>query len=429
MSMIFKFPDVGEGIHEGKVVQWLVAEGDSVETDQPLVKVETDKAVVELPAPEAGAVLKLHVSEGQVVTVGEPLVSLGEAGEKPAQAAATGEAVVPEPTKDKRDKPSQEEAPTAPSSAEKMRQRLMRPPATPHTRALARELGVDLESVKGTGPGGRIADDDVERAYRGEKAASRAEPAPVSQKPHAAVPSVSPERPEREERVPMTHLRKVISDAMTTSKRTSAHVTHVDEADVTDLVAYYQALKGEVQEKWGVRLTLLPFFVKSLTAALKDHPLLNASLDEEHGEIVLKHYYNIGIAVDTSEGLIVPVVKDADQKSIVTLAGEISDLAERARNRTLNLDEIKGATCTITNVGPLGGVFATPIIHQPELAILGLHAIKDRTAVVDGEIAIRKLMYLSISFDHRVIDGAEAARFMTDLVKIVSDPKQLLVRL
>jgi pyruvate dehydrogenase E2 component (dihydrolipoamide acetyltransferase) len=248
-------------------------------------------------------------------------------------------------------------------------------------------------------------------------------------KPQAAGLSVEPTAVDLEERLPMTHLRKVISEAMTTSRRTSAHVTHVDEADVTELVSYYQGLKGDVLEKWGVRLTLLPFFVKALVSVLKDHPLLNATLDEAKGEIVQKHYYNIGIAVDTPEGLIVPVLKDVDKKSIVTLAAEVSDLAERARSRTLNLEEIKGATCTITNIGPLGGIFATPIIHQPELAILGLHAIKDRPAVFEGEIAIRKIMYLSVSFDHRVIDGAEAARFMSDLVKIVSDPKQLLVRL
>lgn len=414
--MVFKFPDVGEGIHEGKVVKWLVDEGESVQTDQPLVKVETDKAVVELPAPEAGAVLKLHVSEGQVVNVGDPLVSLGEAGEKVE--APVEEAVVTAVS-------APEEKHEAPSSSVRMRERLIRPPATPHTRALARKIGIDLRTVMGTGPGGRITDEDVERAHRGEgeALAKRAAPAP---RPMIREPG---EAMELEERVPLTHLRKVIAQAMTVSKRTSAHVTHVDEADVTELVSSYKALKEETLEKWGIRLTLLPFFVKALVTVLRDHPLLNAGLDEEKNEIVLKNYYNIGIAVDTPEGLIVPVVRDADKKSIIELAAELSDLAERARDRTLTLDEIRGGTCTITNVGPLGGVFATPIIHQPELAILGLHAIKDRPAVVDGEIAIRKLMYLSVSFDHRVIDGAEAARFMTDLVGIVSDPKRLLVRL
>jgi pyruvate/2-oxoglutarate dehydrogenase complex dihydrolipoamide acyltransferase (E2) component len=425
MSMIFKFPDVGEGIQEGKVVKWLVVEGEAVAVDQPLVKVETDKAVVELPSPEAGAVLQLHVSEGQTVNVGDPLVSLGEVGEKVS-------ADMPPETGTSLDDEVQERATeaiqTTPSSEERTRQRLMRAPATPHTRDLARRLGVNIESVSGTGPGGRITDEDVELAHRGEGKAVPDIPIAAPKPPPAGLP-VEPKAGGLEERLPMTHLRKVISEAMTTSRKTSAHVTHVDEADVTELVSYYQALKGDVQEKWGVRLTLLPFFAKALGAVLKDHPLLNASMDEAKNEIILKHYYNIGIAVDTPEGLIVPVVKDADKKSIVTLAAEIEDLAERARNRTLNLDEIRGATCTITNVGPLGGVFATPIIHQPELAILGLHAIKDRPAVVDGEIAIRKLMYLSVSFDHRVIDGAEAARFMTDLVKIVSDPKQLLVRL
>jgi pyruvate dehydrogenase E2 component (dihydrolipoamide acetyltransferase) len=360
-----------------------------------------------------------------MVNVGDPLVSLGEAGEKvsadmPPKRAASQD--------DEAQEGVTEVVQTTPSSEERTRQRLMRAPATPHTRALARRLGVNIESVTGTGPGGRITDEDVERAHQGRPREAPESPM-AALKPQAAGLSVERTAVDLEERLPMTHLRKVISEAMTTSRRTSAHVTHVDEADVTELVSYYQALKGDVQEKWGVRLTLLPFFVKALVSVLKDHPLLNATLDEAKGEIVQKHYYNIGIAVDTPEGLIVPVLKDADKKSIVMLAAEVSDLAERARNRSLNLDEIKGATCTITNIGPLGGIFATPIIHQPELAILGLHAIKDRPAVFEGEIAIRKIMYLSVSFDHRVIDGAEAARFMTDLVKIVSDPKQLLVRL
>jgi pyruvate dehydrogenase E2 component (dihydrolipoamide acetyltransferase) len=426
MSVVFKFPDVGEGIHEGKVVKWLVGEGETVDVDQPLVKVETDKAVVELPAPEAGTVLKLYVAEGQVVYVGEPLVTLGEAAEKVADEMP---AEVAEPAKEISTRREKGEDMAAPSSPARVRQRLMRPPATPHTRDFARKLGVDLETVTGTGPGGRITDEDVERTHRREGKAVPEEVTAATKRAPMAVSGELAEPRDLEERVPLTHLRKVISDAMTMSRRTSAHVTHVDEADVTELVSHYQALKGDVQDKLGVKLTLLPFFVKALVSVLKDHPLLNASMDEANGEIVLKSYYNIGIAVDTPEGLIVPVLKNADMKNIITLAAEISDLAERARNRTLKLDEIKGATCTVTNVGPLGGLFATPIIHQPELAILGLHAIKDRPAVVDGEIAARKLMYLSVSFDHRVIDGAEAARFMTDLVKIVSDPKQLLVRL
>jgi pyruvate dehydrogenase E2 component (dihydrolipoamide acetyltransferase) len=234
---------------------------------------------------------------------------------------------------------------------------------------------------------------------------------------------------EREQRVPISHLRKVIASAMRSSKQTSAHVTHVDEADVTELMARYRAVKPEVELEAGVKLSPLPFFLKALVAALRQHPMLNASVDEAAGEIVLKRYYNIGIAVDTPEGLIVPVVKDVDAKDMVTLAREVADLAQRARSRTLGLDELRGGTCTITNIGPLGGIFATPIINQPELAIVGLHRIAERPVVVSGEIAIRSMMYLSVSFDHRWIDGADAARFMTTLVRLLSEPGRLMVRM
>ena len=231
------------------------------------------------------------------------------------------------------------------------------------------------------------------------------------------------------ERVPISHLRKMIANAMRASKHNAAHVTHVDEADVTDLVAHYRRAKPVIEERTGVRFTLLPFFIKALVATLEKYPIFNASVDEEQQEILFKKYYNIGVAVDTPEGLIVPVIRDADRKDMVELAAEVADKAERARSRELALDEIRGGSCTLTNIGPLGGVFATPIINQPELAIVGLHAIKERPEVVDGEIAIRKMMYLSISFDHRYIDGAEAARFMSDMVRLVSEPMVLMARL
>jgi pyruvate dehydrogenase E2 component (dihydrolipoamide acetyltransferase) len=213
------------------------------------------------------------------------------------------------------------------------------------------------------------------------------------------------------------------------SKQHSAHVTHVDEADVTDLMDHYRRAKPVIEERTGVRFTVLPFFIKALVATLKKYPIFNASVDEERQEILFKKYYNIGIAVDTPEGLIVPVIRNADRKDMVDIAAEVADKAQRARDRQLTLDELKGGTCTITNIGPLGGVFATPIINQPELAIVGLHAIKERPEVVDGEIAIRKMMYLSLSFDHRYVDGAEAARFMSDLVRLVSQPMLLMARL
>jgi pyruvate dehydrogenase E2 component (dihydrolipoamide acetyltransferase) len=419
MASVFNFPDVGEGIHEGRVVEWLVAEGDSVVEDQPLLKVETDKAVVELPSPYAGVVLRLHAAAAAEIHVGDPLVTVGEAGESVADSTA-----VPEPTE-----AAAAGAETAPVEAVAPPPPARRPLATPRTRALARRLGVDLAAVTGTGSGGRITDEDVERAAASSQTAAPS-PQPTPPRPAAAAPSPpAAAAGERVERVPLTHLRKVIAGAMRASKDAAAHVTHVDEADVTELVATYRKLKPRIEQQWDVRFTLLPFFVKALVAVLKDYPAFNASVDEERGELLLKHYYNIGVAVDTPEGLIVPVLKDADGKDMVAIAREVGDLAERARERRLGLDELRDGTCTLTNIGPLGGVFATPIINQPELAIVGLHKISERPAVIDGEIVARRMMYLSVSFDHRYIDGADAARFMSDLVRLVEEPGLLMARL
>jgi pyruvate dehydrogenase E2 component (dihydrolipoamide acetyltransferase) len=421
MAFTFKFPDVGEGIHEGRVVEWLVAEGDAVAEDQVLLKVETDKAVVELPSPRAGTVLRLHTAADATIYVGDPLVTIGAPEEViPEDSGVAAPSREPEQAAAVDDVDDQRPAAAAGR----------RPSATPRTRALARKLGVDLRTLIGTGPGGRITEQDVERASQGgAPAAPVAAPAPAP----GAAPAPSGRliaTPEGEvERVPVSHLRKVIAGAMQRSKQVAAHVTHVDEADVTDLVEHYRGVKQTVEEQAGVKFSMLPFFIKALVSVLKQYPMFNASVDEEAGEILIKRYYNIGIAVDTPEGLIVPVVRNADQKDMVSLAAEVADLAERARSRTLTLEELRGSTCTITNIGPLGGVFATPIINQPELAIVGLHAIKERPEVVEGEIAIRKMMYLSVSFDHRWIDGADAARFTSDLVRLVSVPGLLMVRL
>ncbi len=419
MAFIFNFPDVGEGIHEGRVVEWLVAEGASVAEDEALVKVETDKAVVELPSPRAGVVLKLHVAADTAIEVGDALVTIGEAGE------AVPDTQTPvSRDDDSTPMPVDREAPvSAPVPGAR------RPLATPRTRVLARKLGVDLETVRGTGSGGRITDDDVEKTANGDAA-----PAAPSSVPAATPAAVLSGRGEvtadgEVERVPLSHLRKVIAAAMHTSKQTAAHVTHVDEADVTDLMAHYRRAKPAIEAQTGVKFSLLPFFIKAVVTALKRHPQFNATVDEQAAEMVLKKYYNIGIAVDTPEGLIVPVIKNADAKDMVTLAAEVADMASRARSRELRLDELRGGTCTVTNIGPLGGVFATPIINLPELAIVGLHKIMDRPAVVDGEIVIRKQMYLSVSFDHRYVDGADGARFMTDLVGLVSTPGLLMARL
>ena len=427
MAFVFKFPDVGEGIHEGTVVEWLVAEGDAVIEDQPLLKVETDKAVVELPSPKDGTVLRIHFAAGDQIHVGDDLIVIGQPGEgveestgaEPSQAEVSDSVVVSPPA---------EVPPAEVSGGESAGLGISRRPlATPKTRALARRLGVDLNRFVGSGSGGRITDEDVERASKGEAAPA---PALIGSPAVFDVPANTTITADGSvERVALTHLRKVIAGAMRSSKQISAHVTHVEEADATALMAAYRDLKPQIEAEHGVKFSVLPFFIKALVQTLKDFPIFNASVDEETDELVLKKYYNIGIAVDTPQGLIVPVIKGADTKDMIELAREVADKAERARERKLGLDEMRGGSCTITNIGPLGGVFATPIINQPELAILGLHKIEQRPVVRDGQIVIRDMMYLSISFDHRWIDGAEGARFMTAFSRLVSNPNLLLARL
>lgn len=409
MAFQFRFPDVGEGIHEGRVVEWLVAEGASVAEDQPLVRVETDKAIVDLPSPRAGTVTRRHVAEGATVHVGEALVTFdGDADETTTPGPAS---------------PGPAAAATPPP-----RSTAARPPATPHTRALARRLGVALEQVAGTGRGGRVTDEDVTAHAASARSPGRPDEAAGAPAPSGPSPAARTTEAADEERVPLSHLRKVIAAAMRDSVQAAAHVTHVDEADVTDLLALRRRLNDKLAPG-GVRLTLAPFFVKALVAGLKRHPKLNARFDAATDELVLLKRYHVGLAVDTPEGLIVPVIRDADRLSLEQLSTRIDDLATRARERRLGLDELRGGTCTLTNIGPVGGLFATPILHQPELAIVGTHAIKERPGFVGDEIRRRSYLYVSVSFDHRFIDGAEAARFLSDVVARLSDPDRLVASL
>ncbi|MCB9557042.1 MAG: 2-oxo acid dehydrogenase subunit E2 [Deltaproteobacteria bacterium] len=428
MAFDFRLPDVGEGLHEGTLVEWLVAVGEDVALDQPFARIETDKAVVDLPAPRAARVTQLHFSPGDLIEVGQVMISFS--GDAPATRDGPAADAAAAPTGNGT---SDSAAPARPPSVAALEDSDPRSfLATPHTRALARKLGVALAQVRPSGRGGRITDEDVERAAQQPVAATRpttatpAAPSAVTAPPRA-VPQVIGE--EREERQPLSHLRRVIANAMAHSKRTAAHVTHVDEADVTDLLAIQKRACQHIETKGGPKLTLLPYFIKAAASALIDHPLLNASYDEDAQEIVYKHHRHIGVAVDTADGLVVPVIRHADQKDLLTIASELADIAERARRRQLTLDELKGATFTLSSLGPLGGAFATPIIHHPELAIVGLHAIKDRPAVVDGQVLPRKTMFISCSYDHRIIDGAVAARFMHDFLEMVQKPDLLMLRL
>jgi pyruvate dehydrogenase E2 component (dihydrolipoamide acetyltransferase) len=401
MAKEFRFPDVGEGITEGEIVRWLVQEGDEVQADQTLAEIETDKAVVEMPSPYAGTVLKLHFKEKDLVKVGQALVTIGEKGEVPAEAApAASVAAVPRAVP----------APAAIAAAPEIPGEVL---ATPKVRALAKELGVAIGSVRGTGPGGRVTEDDV-RAFR---------PAPAESKPAVKV-KAKYDLYGNLERIPLRGIRRATAKKMRESLDHAAHVTHCDEADAGPLEALREKMKPEV-EAGGAKLTYLPFIVKALIEALKLHPTLNATLDEDESEIVVKKYYNIGIAVDVPDGLIVPVLKMADQKPVAAIAAEIQALARAARERTLDLADLKGGTFSITNVGVIGGDFATPIINYPEVAILATMKIADRARVAGGAVVVRKTLPLCLAFDHRVVDGAEAARFTKDLIRFLEAPESL----
>lgn len=429
MAVEFKLPDIGEGVHEGEIVKWLVKEGDTVQEDQPLVEVMTDKATVEIPSPSAGKILQINANEGEVVKVGSVLVVIGKEGEQPTTDGRKAEAAVVAQARERIDDMSvkaaaAEKAITAPATKGRVL-------ATPATRKLARELGMDIALVQGTGPGGRVTDEDVRRFAERKEVT----PAPMIVAPTPTptadriAPMPTPRRvaPDQlEERIPLRGIRKRISDHMHHAKTSAAHFTFVDEVDVTELVKVREELKA-VAERQGVKLTYLPFIVKACVASLRKHSYLNATIDHEKGEIVLKHYYNIGIATATDEGLIVPVVKGADRLSILEIAQEVERLATKAREKKIALEELQGGTFTITSLGALGGLFATPIVNSPESAILGVHEIKKRPVILDNEIAIRDVMLISLSFDHRLIDGHVGAAFAKDVKAFLEDPKWLLV--
>ena len=386
MAYQFKLPDIGEGVAEGEVLRWMIKEGDSIKEDQPLVEVMTDKVNVQIPSPRTGTVKRILVKEGAVAKVGEVMVEIEEQG-APSQPAQVSKAPASP-------QPSFTPPPQPQSGAGVL--------ASPATRKLARELGVALDQAKGTGPQGRITDDDVRRS------ASRPSPGAAQLQQTA-----------REEVVPLRGIRKTIAERMLKSKLSTAQVTHVDEVDATELVALREELKQR-SGAGGVKLTFMPLIMKALIPALKEFPYVNSSLDEQSG-IVLKKYYNIGIATDTDQGLVVPVVRDADSKDVFALAAEIDRLASKARSGQLTLDEVHGSTFTITNVGAIGGLFATPIINIPEAAILGTHKIAKRAVVREGKVEARDTMFLSLTFDHRIFDGAYAARFTTRLIETLQD--------
>lgn len=544
MTFEYELPDVGEGVAEGEILEWLVEPGDSVAEDEVLAEVETDKAVVDLPSPVDGVVLELHAQVGDMVPVGDVVVTLEEDGDDSGEVedtktggdeADSGDGATGEPTEaagGTADGPSV--SGNGESAAAVAAGRIFAPP---NVRRLARELGVDLTSLDGSGPSGRITEADVRSVAEGTAAGqgetadqAQSDPGGVakdvdtggrkqaikrrdagkseSDRPAGgavttadaadrdrtlavpatrqlareldvdidAVPTektrddeafVEPEDVEafaaaqdapaaassaaaptgasgagaatgtpapgaeiapgeREHTEAYRGVRRTIGKQMAQSAFTAPHATHFDSAEVSSLVEARSDLKARAEEQ-GVRLTYMPFVMKAIVAGLREHPVLNTELDEDAEEIIYKHYYNIGVAVATDAGLMVPVVKNVEQKSILELAAEINDLVERARKRKVTPEEMQGGTFTITNFGAIGGDFATPIINHPETAILGLGTIKQRPVVEDGEVVARHTLPLSLSIDHRVIDGADGARFCNRVIEYLENPTLLLL--
>jgi len=416
MPKEFKFPDIGEGIQEGEIVRWYIKEGDKVEEHQVVGEVETDKAVAEIPSPYFGVVLKINFKEGETVKVGQTLFVIGEEGEKvlepevkaPKFTAAGAVGYLEEaPEEEVKPKP----AIAKPVTVEKQ---IL---ATPVVRNLAKELNVDLIKIVGTGPEGRITEGDVRKATEVKEPEVRVTAIKVTKK-YDMWGYV--------DHVPLKGIRKSIARHMVESVKHIPHVTTMDEADVTELVSLREKEKIEAQQQ-GIKLTYLPFIMNACIVALKEFPLLNASLDEENEDIIVKKYYNIGFAVDVDgEGLVVPVIKYADRKSILDMAKELQDLSEKARSRKLDLNDMRGGTFSITNYGSIGGLFATPIINYPESAILGLGRIYDKPVVIEGKIEIRKVLPLSLVFDHRIADGAYATRFLNTVILNLQEPEKLM---
>ncbi|TNE88230.1 MAG: 2-oxo acid dehydrogenase subunit E2 [Deltaproteobacteria bacterium] len=423
MSFIFEMPEIGEGVIEGEVVAWKVAVGDTVAEDQPLCEVMTDKANVEISSPRAGTIAKLFGEPGDFIKVHTPLVEFGEGGAAPAPKAEATPAPAAAPA------PKAAAPAPAPKAAPAPAPQVAGPASDPTTRGAtkaapavrrnAREHGIDIHDVPGTGKGGRITHADV-AAY----ASGAPEPAVMPVAP-VALPQVMPSG--SEERIKLIGLRRKIAEQMTRSKQTAAHFTYVEQIDASKLVAFRKSLKG-MAEKRGVKLTYLPFIMKACSIAFRDFPNMNAVMDEAKQELVVKGDHHMGIACDTPNGLMVPVIKNVEQKSILHIAAEMRPLVDRARTGKAKLDELTGSTFTCTSVGNRG-VLATPVINVPEVAILGINAIREQAVVVNGKVEVRPMFYVSPSFDHRVIDGAVAANFVDRLKELLEDPESMLMEL
>ncbi|HVI94536.1 MAG TPA: dihydrolipoamide acetyltransferase family protein [Anaeromyxobacter sp.] len=445
MAYKLELPDIGEGVVEAEVQQWFVEVGDVVAEDQPLVEVMTDKATVTIPSPKRGRILKRFWSVGDVAKVHAPLVEMELEG-APADLAPAGAGARAEvPSAPPSAAPSVRAEPSSAAGGAESRHAPPRAPgqkalATPAVRALARELAIDINAVGGSGAGGRVTKEDL-RVFRqgtnghgrpevvsGHGATPTSTPTATSIPTPTPTPTPAPAPAPTDERVPLRGVRKRIAENMARSKRTAAHFTFVEQCDVSELVRVKDRIAAAARDE-GVKVTFLPFVVKAVIAALRKHPKLNASMDDEHGELVIHHRYDIGVASATDAGLVVPVVRAADRRSLVDLAREIDRLAQDAKAGRARPEDMGRSTFTITSLGALGGLFATPVLNYPEVGILGLHRIRPTPVVRDGQVVVRDVMHVSITSDHRVVDGHEAAAFCYEVIRLLEDPNLLFMHM
>ncbi len=434
MRYIFKFPDIGEGLDEGIIAEWYVGKGAQVEMGQPLVKMETDKVVTDIPSPKTGIIAAIYGQVGETIHVGSPLVEYDIPGINGA--AAIEEAAKPlfetvkeegagvvgtlEIADNSAYLPASTEA--VPQSGQQISSKL--PPralATPVARAMAREEGIDINEVSGTGPAGRVTKLDIQAFVMRN---ARRETPHNSDLPHLAS-RVSDLDPEVEYK-PLTQMRKAIARNMIQSKHNAAHMTVFDEVEVSELIAIRLKYKEQFANE-GVRLSYLPFILKATAMALKQHPILNAEMDLENSRIILKKQYNIGVAVDTEEGLVVPVIRNVDKMTIKDIALALNQISDKSRKRELTLEDMKGGTFTLTNYGSIGGQFAVPVINYPQAGILGIGRLVEKPVVKAGQVVAGTLLPLSLSVDHRLVDGGEVTRFLNRVMEYLSDPVSIII--
>jgi pyruvate dehydrogenase E2 component (dihydrolipoamide acetyltransferase) len=432
MRHIFKFPDIGEGLDEGTIVEWYVQKGQTVEAGESLVKMETDKVVTDIPSPRDGVIAARYGSEGETINVGDPLVEIeiegvsGEAAQEESKNIDAGESAKMETVEEEAAGvvgtlesagnnaflPASDEGVSNNKNTEKPKAK--KAIATPVARALAKELNVDINDVKGTGPGGRVMKEDIQKhANSGSVNASNKEQILVNEGPRVRIE-------------PMSQLRKTIAKNMLRSKHNAAHMSVFDEIEVSELVNVRNRFKPKLQEE-GIKLSYLPFILKATAIALKKHPDLNAEMDMDNGKMIYKNYVNIGIAVDTEDGLLVPVIKNADKLSIRELAIQVNEIANKARDRKISMEDMKDGTFTITSFGSIGGKFAVPVINYPQAGILGIGKMSKQPVIKNDAVAVGNVLPLSMSVDHRIVDGGEVTRFLNQIMEYLSDPVNLIM--